>query len=90
MKTTNEARMVIVPKFSFRKENIIFFFSSAIIAEMASILLVQRFLALPSDYADFRVGNMSWHRQTRLQDIVSLPAFVIGFILAGRISIKIL
>lgn len=32
---------------------------------------------------------MSWHGQTRLQDIVSLPAFVIGFILAGRISIKI-
>jgi hypothetical protein len=57
---------------------------------MASILLVQRFLAIPIDYADFMVGNMSWHGQTRLLDIVSLPAFVIGFILAGRISIKIL
>jgi hypothetical protein len=89
MKTTNEARMGIVPKFPFRKENIIFVFLSAIIAGMASILLVQRFLALPIDYADFLVGNMSWHGQTRLQDIVSLPAFVIGFILAGRISIKI-
>ena len=90
MKTTNEARMGIVPKFPFRKENIIFVFSSAIIPGMASILMVQRFLALPIDHADFLVGNMSWHGQTRLLDIFSLPAFVIGFILAGRISIKIL
>jgi len=90
MKTTNKARMGIVQKFPFRKENIIFVFSSATIAGMASILLVQRFLALPIDYADFMVGNMSWHGQTRLLDIVSLPAFVIGFILAGQISIKIL
>lgn len=81
--------MGIVPKFPFRKENIFFVILSAIIAGMASILLVQRFLVLPIDHPDFLVGNMSWEGQTKLKDIVSLPAFVIGFIFTGRVTIRI-
>ncbi len=81
--------MGIVPKFPFRKENIFFVILSAIVAGMVSIFLVQRFLVVPIDYPDFLVGNKSWHGQTKLQDIVSLPAFVIGFILTGRITIRI-
>jgi hypothetical protein len=51
---------------------------------MGAILLVQKFLLLPSTYPDFLVGGISWDASSKFQDIISLPVFVTVFLLACR------
>lgn len=88
MSSLIEPRPDLFPKSPFNRTNLLIVFITAMLAGVAAILSVQRFLALPSRYDDFTVGETSWASSTKLQDLVSLPAFVAGFILAGWVMYR--
>jgi hypothetical protein len=83
MKLLSDAHQGILPRIAFRRENLLIILLSALIAGMGAILLIQKFLAIPSTYPEFLVGGTSWDASSKFQDILSFPAFVAVFLLAG-------
>ena len=66
------------------------FFSllTALALGVGSLALVQMFLMQPPAYPDFLVGAITWDAATKFQDLASFPAFLLGCLTGGAISIR--
>ena len=51
-----------------------------------SVLLAQKLFQRAPAYPDFIVGAITWDAATKLQDLVSYPAFVLGFLVGGWLT----
>lgn len=64
------------------------FFSllAALAMALGALLLVQHLLVRAPSYPDFIVGAITWDAATKLQDLASYPAFLLGFLGGGWIT----
>lgn len=67
------------------------FFSilAAIVVAFGSLLLSQKLLSYTPAYPDFIVGAITWDAATKFQDIVSYPAFLLGFLAGGWVTYRL-
>lgn len=67
------------------------FFSllAALALALGALLLVQHLLIRAPSYPDFIVGAITWDATTKLQDLASYPAFLLGFLGGGWIMYRL-
>lgn len=67
------------------------FFSllAALAMALGALLLVQHLLIRAPSYPDFIVGAITWDAATKLQDLASFPAFLLGFLGGGWITYRL-
>lgn len=61
----------------------------AFVIAFGSLLLAQNLLSRAPAYPDFIVGAITWDAATKLQDLASYPAFVLGFLAGGWMTYRL-
>lgn len=67
----------------------IFSILAAFVMAFGSLLLAQKLFAHTPTYPDFIVGAITWDAATKLQDLASYPAFLLGFLTGGWVTYRL-
>lgn len=62
---------------------------AAFVVAFGALLLAQSLLLRAPTYPDFIVGAITWDAATKLQDIASYPAFLLGFLAGGWVTYRL-
>lgn len=68
---------------------VIFSIFAAFVGAFGSLLLAQNLLSRAPAYPDFIVGAITWGAATKLQDLASYPAFLLGFLAGGWMTYRL-
>lgn len=67
---------------------VIYSIVAAFAMALGSMLLAQKLFLRAPTYPDFIVGAITWDAATKLQDLASYPAFVLGFLVGGWLTYR--
>lgn len=62
---------------------VIFSILAGVVIAFGALLFAQKFLSRAPTYPEFIVGAITWNAATKLQDLASYPAFLLGFLFGG-------
>ncbi len=68
---------------------VIFSILAAFVTAFGALLLSQKLLVSTPLYPDFIVGAITWDAAAKLQDLVSYPAFLLGFLVGGTVTYRL-
>ena len=67
----------------------VFSMLAAFVVAFGAIKLTQKLLQRAPAYPDFIVGAITWDAATKLQDLASYPAFLLGFLVGGGLTYRL-
>lgn len=71
-------------------EAVFFSILGAFVVAFCTLFIAQKIFAFTPGYPDFIVGAITWDAATKFQDLVSYPAFLIGWLVGGRLTYRLI